>query len=161
MLTSINRRDFLKTSLAAGGAFLFGLDAFFIPDDLDTFIKEVMEKSHLPGLSACIVRNSNIIWSKGYGWADIENKISMTPDTVQNIASVSKTVTATAVMQLWEKGLFTLDDDVNGYLPFKAQNPRFPDVEITFRQLLTHRSSIKDGPAYEQSYAPGDPQISL
>lgn len=161
MLASIEKRYFLRIVLVAGGAFLFCLGAFSMPNDVDTFIKEVMDKSHIPGLSACLVRNNDVIWSKAYGWADLENKIPMTLDTVQNIASVSKTVTATAVMQLWEKGLFKLDDDINGYLPFSVRNPRFPDAEITFRQLLTHRSSIMDGPAYEKSYAPGDPQISL
>jgi CubicO group peptidase (beta-lactamase class C family) len=159
----MRRRNFLRTSLAAAGAFLIGLVASSIsmPNDLDTFIEDIMEQSHIPGLSACIVKDSDTIWSKGYGWADIENQIPMTPDIVQNIGSVSKTVTATALMQLWEKGLFKLDDDVNGYLPFKVQNPHFPDTKITFRQLLTHRSSIMDGPAYDESYASGDPQVSL
>lgn len=161
MPISLNRRDFLKTSLAVGGAILFDLDAFSMPNDLDAFIEEVMGESHLPGLSACMVRDSDILWSKGYGWADIENKIPMTADIVQNIGSVSKTVTATALLQLWEKGRFELGDDVNDYLPFKVRNPRFPDIKITFRQLLTHRSSIKDGPAYGESYASGDPAISL
>jgi CubicO group peptidase (beta-lactamase class C family) len=91
----------------------------------------------------------------------MENKIPMTDKTIQNIGSISKTITATAVMQLWEKGKFKLDDDVNGYLPFKERNPYFPDDPITFRELLTHKSSIKDGPAYEDSYACGDPTISL
>ncbi len=58
------------------------------------------------------------------------------------IASISKTITATAVMQLWEQGLFELDDDVNDYLPFNVRNPNHPDVPITFRMLLTHTSSI-------------------
>ncbi len=129
--------------------------------DADAFIKEIMDQSRIPGLSACLVKNGGVVWSNAYGWADIDNRIPMTLDTVQNIASVSKTVTATAVMQLWEKGLFKLDDDVSGYLPFKVRNPRFPDAAVTFRQLLTHRSSIKDGPAYEESYALGDPRISL
>ena len=155
------KRGFLRSLLAAGGVFLLVLTASSITDDLDSYIKDIMAKTHIPGLSACLVSQDEIIWSKGYGWADIESKIPMTPDTVQNIGSVSKTVTATAVMQLWEKGLFALDDDVNEHLPFKVENPRFPDAVITFRQLLTHRSSIKDGPAYMESYARGDPGISL
>lgn len=161
MSALITKKGFVKMLMAAGGIFLLGLYTFSIANDLDTYIKEIMEKTHIPGLSACLVRNDEVIWSKGYGWADIENKIPMTPDTVQNIGSVSKTVTTTALMQLWEKDLFALDDDVNDYLPFKVENPRFPDSVITFRQLLTHRSSIKDGPAYDESYARGDPRISL
>jgi CubicO group peptidase (beta-lactamase class C family) len=64
-------------------------------------------------------------------------------------------------MQLWERGKFKLDDDVNLYLPFKVRNPAFPDDPITIRQLLAHRSSIKDGKSYGKSYACGDPTISL
>jgi CubicO group peptidase (beta-lactamase class C family) len=129
--------------------------------EIDDFILERMRTDHVPGLSAVLVARDKIIWEKAYGWADVDQKILMTVDTVQNIGSISKTITATAVMQLWEKRRFGLDDDVGRYLPFKVRNPRFPDDPITFRQLLTHKSSIKDGPAYGQSYACGDPQISL
>jgi len=128
---------------------------------LDEFIQEKMKTNGAPGLAACIVKKDKLVWSGNFGWADIENKIPMTDKTIQNIGSISKTLTATAVMQLWEKGKFKLDDDVNAYLPFQVRNPRFPDDPITFRQLLTHKSSIKDGPAYEQSYACGDPAVSL
>lgn len=128
---------------------------------LDDFIQEKIKANNVPGVAACIVEKNGIVWSRGFGWADIENKIPMTDHTIQNIASVSKTITATAVMQLWERGRFKLDDDVNKYLPFQVRNPHFPDCPITFRQLLTHRSSIKDGPAYGASYACGDPAISL
>jgi CubicO group peptidase (beta-lactamase class C family) len=130
-------------------------------DPLDEFFKDKVSSTPLAGVAACIIKDGKVIWSKGYGWADIENKIPMTPDKVQNIGSISKTITATAVMQLWEKGLFNLDDDVNDYLPFTVKHPRYPEETITFRQLLAHRSSIKDGPAYDESYACGDPTISL
>jgi CubicO group peptidase (beta-lactamase class C family) len=60
------------------------------------------------------------------------------------LASVSKTITLTAIMQLWEEGRFALDDDINPHLQFPVYNPHYPDEVITFRQLLTHTSSIKD-----------------
>jgi CubicO group peptidase (beta-lactamase class C family) len=69
----------------------------------------------------------------------------MTDQTIQNIGSISKTITATAVMQLWERGKFKLDDDVNKYLPFQVRNPHFPDDPITFRQLLTHKAERTPG----------------
>ena len=101
-------------------------------------------------------------WSKGYGWANIKAKVRSDPDrTVQNIGSVSKTVTATAIMQLVERGVPELDEDVNTYLPFAVRSPHHPDVPITCRHLLTHRSSIADGPAYGASYACGDPTVDL
>jgi len=120
-----------------------------------------MKADPIPGLAACIVKKNRLLWSKGYGWANIEKKIPMSPDSVMNIGSISKTFTATAIMQLWEKGEFQLDDDVNDYLNFAVKNPRYPNEAITFRQLLTHRSSIKDGSAYGKSYACGDPTITL
>ncbi len=128
---------------------------------LDEFIRITMEKGHLPGLAACVVKNNDIAWSEGYGWADIEQQIPMSPDTLMNIGSISKTVTATAIMQLWEEGRFRLDDNINSHLPFTVRNPFHPSEPITFRQLLTHTSSLDDGPSYRQSYSCGDPKISL
>ena len=156
------RRNFLKTSALTGSTLLLNPLIFLRQDELDTFIKDFMDYNHIPGLAACIIKNKEIVWIKGYGWANIEKKIPMSPqNTVQNIGSVSKTFTATAVMQLWEKGKFKLDDNVNDYLPFRVENPRFPGETITFRQLLTHRSSIKDGSSYGESYKCGDPSVSL
>jgi CubicO group peptidase (beta-lactamase class C family) len=128
---------------------------------LDEFILEKMKASNIPGVSACIVKKDKLVWSGAFGWADVENKKPRTEETIQNIGSISKTITATAAMQLFEQGKFKLDDDVNSYLPFPVRNPRFPDDPMTFRQLLTHKSSIKDGPAYQKSYACGDPIVSL
>jgi len=151
----------LFSVIAASLLVVFNSSAFVDQSDLDEFILETMEANHIPGLSACIVKKDKLVWAKQYGWADVENKIPMAADTIQNIGSISKTITATAVMQLWEKGKFKLDDDVNTYLSFKVRNPDYPDDPITFRQLLTHKSSIKDGQAYGKSYACGDPTISL
>jgi CubicO group peptidase (beta-lactamase class C family) len=72
----------------------------------------------------------------------------VTADTLFLIASVSKTIAATALMQLHDQGRFGLDDDINAYLPFRVAIPGSPSSPITFRQLLTHTSSIADNPAY-------------
>lgn len=117
-------------------------------DDTDSFEKNItylMNKAHTPGLSACIVINDSVVWEKGYGYANIKKKINATENTIYLAASISKTITATAVMQLWEKGLFGLDDDVSNYLPFELKNPKYPDVNITFRMLLSHHSSLDYG----------------
>jgi len=155
------RRGFLAAGILCIAVLSIGCRETKEKNSLDAFFEAKVSGTPLAGVTACIVKGDKIAWSKGYGWADIENKIPMTPEKVQNIGSISKTITATAVMQLWEKGLFNLEDDVNGYLPFTVKNPRYPDAVITFRQLLSHRSSIKDGPSYDESYACGDPSISL
>jgi CubicO group peptidase (beta-lactamase class C family) len=129
-------------------------------EQIDLAIHDLMQAHHIVGLSACRVQDGEIVWSNGYGWADIANHRPMTPDVIQNIGSISKTFTCTALMQLWEKGLFQLDDPVNDYLPFKVHHPQHP-VQITFRQLLTHTAAIEDGPAYSASYACGDPTMTL
>ncbi len=112
---------------------------------LNQFILSKMEQAKLPGLAACIVKNGKIQWVKGYGWADIENRVPVTQSTIFGVASISKSVTATALMQLHEQGRFHLDDDVSDYLPFPVRNPNHPLAAITFRQLITHTSSIKHG----------------
>ena len=150
-----SRRDFV-TRLGCGAmSVAIGprtLQAAAPSAELDRFIEAEMKAQKIPGLAACIVKSGKITWSKGYGWADIKRRVTMDPErTIQNIGSISKTVTATAVMQLWEKGKFDLDDDINLHLPFPVRNPSHPDRLISFRSLLTHRSSIADSPAYGSS----------
>ena len=95
-----------------------------------------------PALSACIIDKDEMIWSKGYGYYDIKNKKEASTDTIYIIASITKTIVGTALMQLWEQELFDLDEDVNSYLPFNLRNPNFPEIPITFRMLLSHTSSL-------------------
>lgn len=130
-------------------------------DSVDRIIEKYMRKRKIPGFATCIVKDKEIIWFKSYGKADINKNTPMSIDGIMNIGSISKTFTATAAMQLWEKGLIDLNTDVNEYLDFKITNPNYPDIPITIFQILTHTSSIKDGEAYLHSYSCGDPTISL
>lgn len=137
-----------------------------IPDnapliELDRFVREKMQRDHIPGVAACIVDQERILWAQTYGWADLDNRTPMSADGVQNVASISKTFTATAVMQLAEAGLVGLDKDVNDYLDFSIRHPKAAKQPITARQLLMHTSSIADGLAYSKLYACGDPRWSL
>jgi len=106
----------------------------------DFKIKSFMKLGHFPSLSACIIKNDSIAWYNGYGKARLLTKPNI--DTVYRIHSISKTFTGTALMQLYEKGLFDLDDNINDYLDFEVKNPNYPDVNITFRMLLAHQSSL-------------------
>ncbi len=159
----LSRRKFLISSGVSVLGIKSGLvNASLDLSDVDRFITYLMKSRRIPGVTAAIVKDDKLVWSKGYGWADIERQIAMDPEnTLLGIASVSKTITTTAIMQLWEQDRFRLDNDINSYLPFAVRNPFFPDVPITFRHLLTHRSSIKDGPALWASYKCGDPKESL
>lgn len=101
-----------------------------------------MRIAGFPALSACIIKDDQITWSKGYGYYDISEKKPATIDTIYVLASVTKTIVGTAIMQLYDQGFFDLDDDINMYLPFNVRNPHFPDDPITIRMLLSHTSSL-------------------
>ncbi len=114
-----------------------------------------------PGLAAAMVRGDEVIWQGGFGKADLETGAAMTSQTILNVGSVTKTVTATAVLQLAEQGRLDLDRDGNDYLDFPLRNPSFPDVPIRIRDLLVHSSSILDDDRYARSYVCGDQQQPL
>jgi len=110
----------------------------------DRYMNFLMKAAHLPSLSACIVKDDEIVWSKGYGYYDIENNKQATDETIYMIGSISKAITATALMQIIENKSYgvELDDDVNVFIPFSLRNPNHPDDPITFRMLLCHESSL-------------------
>jgi len=129
--------------------------------DLDAFVRARMEAAHVPGLSLAIIRDGKLLRAAGFGFANLAQQRPMRADTLINVGSVTKTLTCIAVMQLWEQKKFALDADVNAHLSFSVRNLAYPEVPVTFRQLLTHTSSIADGPAYDRSYACGDSRVSL
>ncbi|MCR2806660.1 serine hydrolase domain-containing protein [Paenibacillus soyae] len=139
---------------------------FSNPKDLNEFVEAKMDKSGMTGASIAILKDNKVERIIHYGDADSENGSPVTDDTLFQIASVSKTVTATAVMQLVEKGAMKLDDDINGYLPFRVVHPKFPDTPITFRMLLSHTSGIDNNwEVYESLYTThsggGDSAVTL
>ena len=121
--------------------------------NLETEIQETVDKLNVVGLSISVIENNKISYSQGFGYADIDKNIKTDTNTIYRIASISKSITASAIMKLYEEGKFKLDDDINDYLNgFEVRNPNFPDEKITFRMLLTHTSSIIDGDTYSTIY---------
>jgi len=112
--------------------------------DFDQNITTLMKQAHIPGLSACVIKNNGVVWYGGYGFYDrLLFWKKPNADTVFSVNCITKPVTATAILQLYEQGKITsLDDDVNKYLDFSLRNPSYPDVPITFRMLLSHQSSL-------------------
>ena len=106
----------------------------------------------LPGFVVSVFDKSEIFMQEGFGYSNLENKKSYNPETIQLIASISKSITAVAVMKAMEMGHFKLDDPINKYLPHKIINPNFPEEEITIRHLLTHTSSLDDPENYSHGY---------
>ncbi|MBI5059019.1 serine hydrolase [candidate division KSB1 bacterium] len=129
---------------------------------LNAFIDSVMQANNTPGVAVCAIHDSDIIWSHAYGWANVQQQWPVGDSTLFMQASVSKVVTAVALMQLWEDGWFELDDPVNDFLPFAVSNPSYPTAVITFRMLLTHGSSIRDWwTVLDSLRRPGDPTVTI
>jgi CubicO group peptidase (beta-lactamase class C family) len=103
-----------------------------------------MNAYHIPGVAALITtRDDGIIWKLNYGYANVSLQQPIEDSTLFIIASISKTIVATAIMQFWEADSFDLDDNINDYLDdFQVSNPNHPNDTITFRMLLNHTSSI-------------------
>jgi CubicO group peptidase (beta-lactamase class C family) len=112
-------------------------------EEIDQAAQQLLDAG-AAGVSMALIDAGGMTWSDARGYADIESRRPMSIDTVQNIASISKTVTATSLMMLAEQGKLDLDRDINSYLPFRVVNAQDPDEVITTRQLLTHTSAIID-----------------
>lgn len=130
---------------------------------LDAVIEQKMNESGIVGIGAAIIVDNEVVWTKGYGYADKDNKIPFTPTTIMNVGSISKTFTGVALMRAIEQKKLSLDEDINKYLPFKVVNPYFPNEKITLRHLATHTSGITDrAPIYDRAYHyGGDPIETL
>ncbi|HNS72499.1 MAG TPA: serine hydrolase domain-containing protein [bacterium] len=116
---------------------------------LRAWLGEKMSCDGIPGLAAGVVAHGRLVWAEGFGYADLENKRPMTPQTLSRIASITKTFTATAIMQLQEQGALRLDDPVEKYLPwFKIRSQWPAEPPITIRQLLTHTSGLPGEAAF-------------
>jgi len=109
--------------------------------DFDAEISKEMSSYQIPSLSACIIKNDEIVWTKYYGNSAVINSL---PDSesIYSVASVSKTIIVTAAMQLFEQNLIDLDADINDYLTISIRNPHYPYKKVTVRMLLTHTSGL-------------------
>jgi len=118
-----------------------GITSYFVAVDinykntLDYKIKELMNQFEIPSLAAGIILNNSLIWSGGFG-----NQSDS--DTVFMIGSITKTFTATAILQLHENGTLDIDDDVNLHLPFEVRHPDYPSKNISIRMLLMHKAGL-------------------
>ena len=114
------------------------LGAFF-----DGILALQLERSDIAGASVLVMQNGNVLWSKGYGYADVKTKKEVDPaSTIFRLASISKLFTWVSVMQLVEQGKLSLDTDVNQYLDFQIR-PAF-DKPVTLRNLMTHTGGFEE-----------------
>jgi len=110
---------------------------------IDLWLGAQKDFDKLPGVSVAIVHDQDIIFKKGYGYADVEKKIPMKSETIFSICSISKLFTSVAIMQLWEQGKLRLDDSLQALLPDYKINKQYTEsVPITVRSMLTHSSGL-------------------
>jgi CubicO group peptidase (beta-lactamase class C family) len=100
--------------------------------------KAVMDKYNAVGASVAVVKEGKIIYTHSFGLKDLENKKPLTDQDIFRIASISKSFSATSIMQLVEAGKIFLDDDFGDLVGFKIRNPKFPDQRITLKMALSH-----------------------
>lgn len=109
------------------------------PDSVDKYVLAQLAERHIPGAAVAVVKNGKLIKSAGYGLASVEFNVPATKETVFEIGSVSKQITAAAIMLLVEDGKINLDANISTYLPLA------PEIwkNVTVRHLLTHTSGVK------------------
>jgi CubicO group peptidase (beta-lactamase class C family) len=110
--------------------------------ELDALVADQMKRASLPGVSLAVVKNGKVAAARAYGLANREKNEAMRTESIIEVASISKTITAVSVMQLVEQGKLSLDGDVGTAAGTAVRNPGFPNDAITIRMLLTHTSSI-------------------
>jgi len=122
------------------------IDPIELQDFADAFFAERIKALHIPGLTFVLVQGGDVIYARGYGYANLETAAPMDADsTVVRIGSVSKPFVASAVMQLVERGKLDLHTDINQYLTtFKLGDSNAEPV--TLAELLTHTAGFEDPP---------------
>ncbi|XP_023243128.1 serine beta-lactamase-like protein LACTB, mitochondrial isoform X5 [Centruroides sculpturatus] len=104
----------------------------------------IKDETGAPGIVVGVSIDGKPVWQEGLGYADIENRVLCTEDTVMRIASISKSITMIAVAKLWEEGKLDLDKPVQEYVPyFPKKTYEGKKVDITCRHLVSHLSGIR------------------
>ncbi len=123
-------------------------ESYSQPAKAETEIKEMMKELDVAGLSVAVVKKGKIIYNHSFGFKDIAASQPLTNDHIFRIASISKSFSATAIMQLVDAGKLSLDDDFSKLVGFTVRNPKFPQTVITLRMVMSHTASINDSQGY-------------
>jgi CubicO group peptidase (beta-lactamase class C family) len=113
-------------------------------DNFSTWLRSNMKKNHIPGLSIALIKDYKIEWVKGFGLADVQNSKPVRPSVLFQAGSISKPVTAMAVLKAVENGKLSLDGDANTFLKFWKipASPYTKNAKVTLRKLLSHSAGI-------------------
>jgi CubicO group peptidase (beta-lactamase class C family) len=128
--------------------FFIALNTFAQAERAEAEIQEIMKQRSVVGLSVAVVKEGKIVYTHSFGLKDIDSKTPLTDETLFRIASISKSFSATSIMQLVEAKKLALEDDFSKLVGFKVRNPKFPETIITLKMVLSHTSSINDSEGY-------------
>lgn len=108
-----------------------------------SWLTSQMEYRRLPGVSVALLADREVVWAAGFGQADLDAGAAAGPETVYRIASITKLFTATAIVQLRERGLLSLDEPIQAYLPdYRLPDHPEADEPVTLRRILTHSAGL-------------------
>ncbi|MFN4975247.1 MAG: serine hydrolase domain-containing protein [Bacteroidota bacterium] len=138
----------MRKSLSLLLSMLLVVQLFGQPHHPTPLIDSMMKTKPVVGLSVAVVKHNRIIYTQSFGYKNLERSIPLTNDGMFRIASISKSFSATAIMQLQEQGKLSIDQDVSELIGFPVRNPRYPDSIITLRLMMSHLSSINDSQGY-------------
>jgi serine beta-lactamase-like protein LACTB, mitochondrial len=119
--------------------------------EIEAAVSKFMATTHTPGVSVAVVENAQYEWAQGFGLADLENNVPASEHTLYRLASISKSITATAAMQLWEQGKLDLD------MPVQKYCPAFPQKQwpMTTREVMGHLAGIR----HYKAFSLDDPEV--
>ena len=138
----------LQTILLTGFMLVTLHQAFAQSAKAEAAIQSIMQSSPVVGLSVAVVKNNKVIYNHSFGFKDVEKQLPLTNESIFRIASISKSFTTTAIMQLVAEKKIRLDQDISELVGFKVRNPAYPNTVITLKMALSHRSSINDSEGY-------------
>lgn len=127
---------------------MLSAQSFAQSDKAEASIQEAIKKYNAVGLSVAVVKKGKIIYSHSFGLKDMMTNTPISESSLFRIASISKSFSATSIMQLIEGRKLTLEDDFSKLVGFKIRNPKYPDTVITLKMVMSHTSSINDSQGY-------------
>ena len=127
---------------------LFSIGSSAQVEKAEQEIQAIMKKYDAIGVSVAVVKDNKLIYTHAFGTKNLESQTPLAETDLFRIASISKSFSATAIMQLVEQGKLRLNDDFSDLVGFKVRNPAFPETVITLKMVLSHTSSINDSQGY-------------
>ena len=117
-------------------------------------IRTYMEECRTMGLATVLFKGDDILYMNALGWRDKKGGDPLDVNDIFKIASMSKSFSAVSILQLIDEGKLSLEDDVSDLLGFPVRHPKWPDIPITLKMLLSHTSSMKDGSGNSRYWTP-------